>query len=226
MYIDSQVGFLGLGNKAKRQERRATRKAKRAVKKTARQTTRAAKKTVRQQKRAERGGSRLKKVALAPARIAFITALRLNLLKVASKLAAGYQRNPQAVKKFAARFGYKWSNFAQALAQGSKQTISGPQRNAQLGDVSAVIAAALPIIVALPALFKLLNIGRDGEQAQLEMELEKGGVDLNNVPDFYAGDPEPGADYFDPASEGIDTNFLLLAGAAVAAIFVLPKFFK
>ena len=95
-----------------------------------------------------------------------------------------------------------------------------------MGSFEAVMATALPIIIALPALFKVLNIGRDKETAALEAELTEQGADLNDPPEFYAGDPEPGAENFDPATTGIDTNFLLLAAAGVAAIFVLPKFLK
>jgi hypothetical protein len=218
------VGFI-FGSKEKRQERKAKRQARRTTRKTKRVAKRARRKENRVVKREARGGSRFKKIALAPARTAFLGALKINFLNIAKKLAAGYQRNPEAVKKFAARFGFKWSNFATAINQGAKSQISG---NAALGVAAeAVIATMLPIIIALPALFKLLGVGKGPEDVTLEKGIEATGGSLED-PGYYATDPEPGAQAWDPAQDGpgIDMNFLLLAGAAVAAVFVLPKLVK
>lgn len=214
------IGMAEIGNKKKRQEKRAARKEKRQEKKKVRHTKRAEKKTVRQEKRQARGGSRLKKVALAAPRAGFTIVLKTNLFKIATKMAQAYARNPAAVKKFAARFGYKWTNFATYVNQGAKTQISGAYLGAV--PVAVAIANASAIIAAAFAMFKQLGIDPGKKLQEL---VSKDPQTFQDDPTLAAGDPEPGAE---PAPEpaqsagggmGIPPVALLAAGAAAIYFF-------
>lgn len=198
------LGLDEIGNRAKRQARRAARKAGGKGK------------AGRKAKREARGGSRLKKIALAPARAAFMVLLRLNLLKTASKIAAGYKRNPEAVKKFASRFGFKWENFATAVSKGSKTQISGFGEPVTAG---AVLTAAAPILAALPVLLKTLGVKMDKETQDATRNAAEATRDnINTAEDAEARDEGR------PSRAGFKLSTpLLLAGAAAVGLLFFTK---
>lgn len=203
--------------KEKRQEKKVVRQTKRATKKTARVEKRAAKKEVRQTKRQERGGSRLKKVALAVPRAGFAVVLKLNLFKLASKFAQAYTKNPAEVKKFAARFGYKWSNFAKLVNQGAKSQISGNYEAFGEPTAAAAIASATAIIGAAVVFLKKLGINPEKE---LSEAIGRDPDLFQDDPGIVASDSEPGAAPPEPAES--ESGFpilplLLLAGIGVYA---------
>jgi len=205
------LGLDEIGNKAKRQAKRGAKKQKRATKKAGKPQRKAAQKA----KKTARGGSRLKKVALAPARAAFTTLLRLNLLKTASKIAAGYKRNPAAVKAFAARFGFKWENFATAVSKGSKTQISGLGEPVTAG---AVLTAAAPIIAALPVLLKTLGVKMDKQTADATRTAQQATQDnVNTAEDAEARDEGR------PSRAGFKLSTPLLIAGAAAAFFVFNR---
>jgi hypothetical protein len=205
------LGLDEIGNKAKRQAKRGARKQKRATKKANKPQRKAA----RQAKKTARGGSRLKKVALAPARAAFTTLLRLNLLKTASKIAAGYKRNPEAVKAFAAKFGFKWENFATAVSKGSKTQLSGFGEPVTAG---AVLTAAAPIIAALPVLLKTLGVKMDKETQDATRNAAEATRDnINTAEDAEARDEGR------PSRAGFKLSTPLLIAGAAAAFFLFKN---
>lgn len=222
--------------KEARQEKRADKKEARQEKKTARKTKRAAKKTARVEKRAvrkekravkqakrvekrqARGGSRLKKVALAIPRAGFTVVLKLNGLKLATKFTEAFKKDPAAVKKFAARFGYKWSNFAQYVNQGAKSNVlSGLSGyDAQIGEptLAAAITSASAIIAAALGFLKKLGIN-PGQEVEDAVE-DSGAVDDLEL---AAADPEPGAEPApEPESGGLEkipTPLFIIGGLAI-----------
>ena len=152
----------GIGRKTKAQ-RKATKKvakAKRAVKKTARKEKRAVKKE-------KRGGSIVKKVALAPVRGAFSALLLLNFRGFATRLQESKAKNENEVKKFAAKFGYKYPVLLSQIDKGAKKKplfgkVSGMYQIEGIGSVAisaAAVAAAAPAILAVTNLFKALGVG-------------------------------------------------------------------
>jgi hypothetical protein len=93
------------------------------------------------------------KVGLAPARAAFLTMVKFNILGIAKQLAQAYKINPAKVDNFWKGLSGNPAELKKNVSQGSKQQISG------LGAVAATVtAAATPIVVKLMSLLKSMGI--------------------------------------------------------------------
>jgi hypothetical protein len=173
--------------KQARQTKRAPKKQKRAEKKQTRQTKRATKKA------SGKRGQKIKKVGVAPARAAFLTAVNLNLLKTANKLARVWNKpnGKERLKKFwVDSFGGDLEVLKKAIIKGSKQQISGERIGVA---TEVVLATATPILIAVAKIFSEFKAG--GDQKERE-DFDKGVNDakeeLANSPEFESGTADMG----------------------------------
>ena len=94
---------------------RAERKARRQERKQARQEKR--------EERKESGKSglfkKVAKIGLAPSRAAFLTAIRLNVLKLATRISKLAKKNPAAFNNFWSKFGGDVNELKKAIEKGS-----------------------------------------------------------------------------------------------------------
>lgn len=146
-----------IGDKAKRDARKAKRQENRKAKEN---MTKEEKKTNRRQKVA--------KVAAAPSRAAFLVIVRLNGFKLATKLAAAYRKNQQGVMNFWAKVGGNWEDLRAAIQKGSKETLGEPV------TITAALATAAPILAAVKALIKQLGLFQGNEEAELDDATDEG----------------------------------------------------
>jgi len=130
------------------------------------------------------------KIGLAPARVAFLGAVKINLLKLAKRLAQLYSSSPQAKQElqdlWVKKFKGEWSALRQAINQGANTSINGAKykagdivggqvlgtdgvwhdikKGAQIGVAyEAILAAASPIIVAIIGLFSKHKSDKAGD---------------------------------------------------------------
>jgi hypothetical protein len=214
---------IGRKTKKQRQAKRATKKQTRQVKRKTKKATKQIKKTARKEKRVikkaerkEKGGilKRVLRVPMAPARAAFLAAVSINALKLATKLVAGYKKNPDKVRKFWQKAGGDWSKLAQAISKGAKTQISG-YTNDEMGAIAAGLVAAAPLIIAVTALFKELGLFSRGEEEQYKSVSDEGTRALyqdENIEETTAAMPEdsegvavmPKTDWLTKTQEGIE----------------------
>lgn len=122
------------------------------------------------------------KVALAPSRAAFLTIVRLNALKLATKIARVWNRpnGKETIIKWWENFGGDVNKLKQVILKGSKNKVA--MRGDQIGSataISAAIASATPIIVALVPIIKKFKAGGDHkEAAEFNAGVEQGKQDL------------------------------------------------
>lgn len=201
MTLSYLSGEDGIGRKSK-SERKAKRKERKTERKETRSTKKAsikekkktlksakgrkAKKEARKALRSERGGSIIKRVAkvqVAPARIAFLGLVEINMMQLAKKLAKAWKQNPDKVKKFWKKFGGDPNKLKNSIIRGSKVEITGQE----IGNPAAVLAAATPVIIAVVKLFKDLKVkdegGEGGSESVLEKAIETGKQFLSDNPD-------------------------------------------
>ena len=129
--------------------------------------TKPAKKTKEQKKAGKkRVFKKVAKVAVAPARAAFLSVCKLNLLKISTKIVRVWKQpnGKEQLTKFWTGFGGNMDAFKKAVSQGAKDKISGEK----MGAVAAttVIATATPIIVALVPILKQFKAAGSPEEAQ------------------------------------------------------------
>jgi hypothetical protein len=175
---------------AQRQERRNERKEKRGERKENRQET--------LNKIKNKIKNVVKKVGIAPARAAFLTIVRLNLMKIANKLAAAWIKDKNKVTVFWQKVGGDVEELKKVIMSGSKQQITG------IGQfdpaTQAIITAATPILVAAIKLIKDLKAGKDegGTEDEDLDELEEDAIDgVDEAPEAPPGDDEPSLGGFD-----------------------------
>lgn len=95
-------------------------------------------------------------VAAAPSRAAFLTAVSLNVLKVAEKLRKAQMTHPADLQKWWQNLGGNYAKLLEVIDKGMSRRNVG-----QVGEVvtvSAIITAAAPVIVALVDFLKSRNI--------------------------------------------------------------------
>ncbi len=178
-------GEADIAGKAERKARRRKRRAKRSTKKTARKSKRSSR---RSERKAGTRPKRVARIALGPARAAFNTLVRLNVLKLATKLARGYHKpgGKKKLQRWWLKFGGNWKDLAKLISKGSKQRISNDEIGA-LG-AAAAIAAATPIIIALLPIIKALGAeGDKGEQSLLTKGIRAGKRLLSKSSRFSKG---------------------------------------
>ena len=99
------------------------------------------------------------KVAIAPARAAFLLAISLNLVKLAKRMEQAYKKDKEKVLKFWSKFGGEPDKLKQAIEKGSKSKLNG-----DLGVVAAsTVALATPLIIAAVKLFSELKSDKAGD---------------------------------------------------------------
>ena len=205
-----------IGGRKKRQAKRAVRKAKR----TARRAKRKARKTGINCK-----GAKLKAVALAPARNAYLALIRLNVKKLAVKLAKATStiEGKQAIHAKWCKLGGNGAKLQSAIDKANakykrKRGIIGymDMENAQIGSVATLLATALPIITALAPLVKQFAPGSKADEAA------EGVAEAVEVVEQETAPAEQ------PAETGEEigafaVNPLLIGAGAVAVYYLLKK---
>lgn len=181
----------GQSGGAKKQQRQAKRQTKQAARRAAKPAkTKAEKKQGR-----KRVFKKVAKVAIAPARAAFLTVVSLNALKLATKMVRVWQQpNGKAtLTKFWQGFGGNMAALKKAIIKGSKQQISADEIGAA-GAVTAAIATATPIIVALVPIIKNFKAaGSKQEAAEFNEGVNEGKKELaesEDVPKARASMPK------------------------------------
>lgn len=206
---ESIEGYLGLDEIGRR--KKGARKEKRQARKTARKTKRAAKKE-------KRGGSVAKKITLAPVRLALFAMMKVNALKVRTKLRQAWQKDKNAViNKIVKRFGFKLDKFLTELNRKESVKLSG----AEMGvAIETAIATATPAIIAITALLKQMGINPEN----MARVRGKGGTGAGEGDGGEEDTPTvPGSDEGTPGSNFRLSTPLLLGGAALAAFLIFRK---
>lgn len=178
----------------------------------------AAKKTKRKEKREKRGGSVAKKIALAPVRLALFAMMKVNALKIRTKLRQAWQKDKNAViNKIVKKFGFKLDKFLTELNRKESVKLSG----AEMGvAIETAIATATPAIVAITALLKQLGINPEA----MAKVRGKGGTEGGEGEGSDEDTPTvPGSDEGTPGSNFRLSTPLLLGGAALAAFLIFRK---
>jgi hypothetical protein len=220
----AEPDFINGKRKDKRRAKRAGRKANK--------------------KEAGKGYGR-KRVALAPVRNAFLVLLKVNFRGSAAKLAQARAKDPAKVRAFWLKLGGDPNKFNTAIDQGKGKKALFGQKKASisyyedemyiqgLGEpvaagLAGAIAAAAPVLIALPKLLKSLGVGSTDaidEQADESLDVAE------PLGDFESTDAEtPEAREVTkqtPTASSIPGGFniqsLLLPGALVTGLYFLSK---
>ena len=153
-----------------------------------------AKKTKAEKKQGrKRVFKKVKKVAIGPARAAFLTVVRLNALKTGTFLARIWQmpNGKETLSKFWNGFGGDVTKLKQTISKGSKQTINADEIGSA---VAAAIATATPILIALAPILKQFKVARSKKEAkEFDQGVEGGRKELsedNDVPESKMSMPK------------------------------------
>lgn len=160
----------------------------------------AAQKAAKKQKRKgafKRVTKKIKKVAVGPARGAFLAAVELNVLKLAKKMARTWNQpgGKHDIQVFWEGLGGDINKLKKAISKGSKQQISGDSVGIA---VASVIAIATPIIKAIIPLFKKHKAMGDAKEAK---EFDQGVT--QGVKDLAADPTVPESTASMPASKDV-----------------------
>ena len=173
-----------------------------------RQAKRAARKQKRKDRRDKRGGSIVKKIALAPARAAFLLLLKTNALKLRTRLRQAWVKDKNAViTKLVKRFGFKQENFLKELNRKESQQLSGA-----LGEpaVATALATAAPIIAAVAQILRSLGI-KSNDLEKTARDNGATGEEFTDIPGAPEGAP------------GRSNTGLLLVAAGAAALLLFSN---
>lgn len=163
-------------------------------------------------------GQKLKRIGATPARAAFLTLVRLNVVKTADRIADAYRTNPTKVKDFWVKgFGGNWESLKKVINKGTKKA----KINGTLGAVDpatlSMIAAALPIIAAFVALLKQIRGNKDAADAVGDQAL------INDMAGYIDENPTDQINQQAGGGGGFDQKTLLLAGGAAVAIYLFTR---
>lgn len=107
---------------------------------------------------------KVKKIALAPVRGAFLSIVKLNGFNLANKLVILYKRNPKGLITLWQKFGGNFEALKKAVNT-AKTTIWKRDKNLMIGSVWATVtslsATASPLLIEVIKLFKRNNIPTD-----------------------------------------------------------------
>lgn len=107
---------------------------------------------------------KVKKIALAPVRGAFLSIVKLNGFNLANKLVILYKRNPKGLISLWQKFGGNFEALKKAVNT-AKTTFWKRDKNLMIGSVWATVtslsATASPLLVEIIKLFKRNNIPTD-----------------------------------------------------------------
>lgn len=189
-----------------------------------RKEKRKANKEKRKKKREERGGSRLKKIALAPTRAAFFLLMKTNFMGIRKKLREAWQSGKKAEieRKLIKRFGFKRENFMRELNRKEKTQLSG-----SLGSLETALATAAPIVAAAGTISTGLLVVVNNAKSALSPAQRKE-FNENAEGDIPAPTAPPGGGSGDGDGDGETPatgkiNPLLLLGGGALIIFLLTK---
>ena len=187
--------------------------------------------------------------ATATARNAFLVLVKINALKLGSKLYQAQQKDAAKLKKFWESIGGNYRTLSIAIGQGAKQK---PQLSGiGVVAVASASAAALPIILKVTDYLKKLGITTDdlkkytgkavkqiidkkldakadeiAATEEGEAPVNQSAADDMNIPkeaeqalDSETGSEETGGDEIG----AISTNTILIGGAALAAAYLLTR---
>lgn len=137
----------------------------------------------------ERGGV-FKALTLQPIRASASMLLLVNYRGFASRLKHLNERNPDAVKAFAKKFGYKYSTVVNQANKGAKQAPLFGGKTSGISDgeylqgigvapVAAAIAAAAPVIIALAKTFQQHKMEEPGDKGVVAQAVE----DIQHLPE-------------------------------------------
>lgn len=172
---------IGKGKKKQSSGSGGARKPSKAAKRAAKKKAPKQKKTKEQKKAArKRVLKKVAKVAVAPARAAMLTAMRLNLLKLSTKIVRVWNKGgKEDIVKWWEAFGGKKEALTKAVSQGAKDNISGDKMGS--ATVAATIASATPLIVALvPIIKKFKAAGDEKEAAEFNQGVDDAKRELAN----------------------------------------------
>ena len=191
----------------------------------------------------------VKKIALAPARAAFLALVKINARGLATKLQISINKGGDKTKAFWTKVGGDFDKLKSATATGSKKKplfgikkggkVSGANsveylqegigvEPATLTAAAAALAAAAPILLAVSKLFKSQQIP-EGEEDVLtpDEKAEEPGLDPDGE-GFTAADPDPGVSKTTPTilTTGFKPSPLVIGAIGLGAlglIYMLTK---
>lgn len=175
----------------------------------------------------DKKASGLKKVALSPARNAFLSLVALNIFGIASRLnKASLAGGKDAIAKKWKKLGGNADKLFKAVAKGAKKKPILAKKVSGIDGIGAapiaagaVIIAAAPVMVAVLGLLKSLKGGEEipgvEEAGSVLSEL---GASLESADNYEVTDAGKGAD-----NSGLSTTTMLLIGAAVVGGILLIK---
>lgn len=210
----SLIGLDEIGSrKQKRKEKRASNKEK------------------RKKKREDRGGSRLKKVVLAPTRLAFFLLLKMNVFKLRTRLREAWKGGKKAdiERKVIKRFGFKKSNFLRELNRKESEILSGALGEITAAAIAKAIIDAAPVIGAVGTISTALAVTVKNAKSALSPNQQKefnenaeGDIpEPTAPPSGGSGSGESESDGDTPSTSKI--NPLLLLGGGALLVFILTK---
>lgn len=189
-----------------------------------RKEKRKANKEKRKKKREDRGGSRFKKIALAPARNAFLLLLKTNFLGFRKKLRNAWQKGKKEdiERKLIKRFGFKRENFLRELNRKEQEKLSGA-----LGSLEVALATAAPIVAAAATmstdLKKVVDNAKSALSPAQRQEFNENAEGEIPEPTAPGGSGSGGSGSDDDTPSTSKINPLLLLGGGALLVFILTK---
>lgn len=121
-------------------------------------------------------------IPLAPSRTAFLGLVRVNALKLADKLIQAENKQPGSVQALWKKVGGDWNVLKNTINLGAKSgKLSG--LGTDPATVTAILAAATPIVVAVTSLLSKLNLRKKEQKDELSEGIEEGKRELESNPD-------------------------------------------
>lgn len=175
---------LEIGKSSRRQAKKEARKERREARKEARQERREDRKENKAMK-----PKKVAKIAVAPARGAFLTLVSLNAFGLANKLNELDKTNATKFNSFWSKFGGNPNDLRKTVSKGiTKKAFFSGQDDiiGSAGAVAGAIAAATPIIIAVKKVLDETGISKKlGEKAgELTKAINLGKKQLSESPNF------------------------------------------
>jgi hypothetical protein len=137
-------------------------------------------------------GQKVKKVGLAPARGALLALIALNVHGLASRMQAGYKKNPKALEGLWKKVGGKFEKLIKTVNTGAKKKrILGVDPGVGVVATATLLASAAPILVAVAKLLKDLKV-EEAPGEDLAALIPEGTEPLGA--DFEVTDPDDGSE--------------------------------
>lgn len=161
-------------------------------------------------------------VAAAPARAAFLTIVSLNILKTAEKLRIAEKKHPADLQKWWQNLGGNYAKLLEVIDKGMTRKNVG-----QVGEVltlSAIIAAASPVVIALVEFLKSHKIDHSELQgaadAGISQRANAAALPYNLQQEINAQQYENGQNLTNGDKV---PNFAIIGGVVLLAYFIMKK---